>query len=85
MNRPPASNPSKRHRFPAEISSHGLWLSFRFWPSYLAIGELMAERGISLMYEAVRLWCRKFAQAYANALRQHHPEPATRGTWMRCF
>jgi putative transposase len=35
----------------------------------------MAERGISLTYEAVRSWCRKFEQAYANALRQRHPRP----------
>jgi hypothetical protein len=28
--------------------------------------ELMAVRGVLLTYEAVRYWCRKFGQAYAN-------------------
>jgi putative transposase len=35
----------------------------------------MAERGVILTYEAVRSWCRKFGQAYANALRRRHPRP----------
>jgi DDE domain len=67
--------PYKRHRFPAEIISQGVWLYFRFCLSYRDVEELMAERGISLAYEAVRSWCRKFGQAYANALRQRHPRP----------
>jgi putative transposase len=75
MNRSPVSNPYKRHRFPAEIISHCVWLYFRFCLSYRDVEELMAERGISLTYEAVRSWCRKFGQAYANALRQRHPRP----------
>jgi transposase-like protein len=50
--------------------SHCVWLYFRFCLRYRDIGELMAERGISLAYEAVRYWCRKFGQAYANALRR---------------
>jgi putative transposase len=75
MNTPPASNLYKRHRFPAEIISHCVWLYFRFCLSYRDVEELMAERGISLTYEAVRSWCRKFGQAYANALRRRHPRP----------
>jgi putative transposase len=75
MNRPPVSTPYKRHRFPAEIISHCVWRYFRFCLSYRDVEELMAERGISLTYEAVRSWCRKFGQAYANALRQRHPRP----------
>ena len=75
MNRPSASNPYKRHRFPAEIISPCVWLYFRFCLSYRDVEELMAERGISLTYEAVRSWCRKFGQAYAHALRQRQPRP----------
>src|SRR5918992_939495 len=75
MNPPLPTNLYKRHRFPAEIISHCVWLYFRFCLSYRDVEELMAERGISLTYEAVRSWCRKFGQAYANALRQRHPRP----------
>jgi putative transposase len=75
MNRRPVSNPYKRHRFPAEIISHCVWLYFRFCLSYRDVEERMAPRGVILTYEAVRSWCRKFGQAYANALRQRHPRP----------
>jgi putative transposase len=54
MNRRPALNPYKRHRFPAEIMSHCVWLYFRFCLSYRDVEELMAERGVTLTYEAVR-------------------------------
>jgi putative transposase len=75
MNTPPTSHPYKRHRFPAEIISHCVWPYFRFCLSYRDVEELMAERGISLTYEAVRSWCRKFGQAYANQLRRRRPRP----------
>jgi putative transposase len=75
MNTPPTSNPYKRHRFPAEVISHCVWLYFRFCLSYRDVEELMAERGVILTYEAVRYWCRKFGQAYANQLRRRRPRP----------
>jgi transposase-like protein len=52
MNTLPPTNLYKRHRFPTEISSHCLWLYFRFCLSYRDVEELMAERGIILTYEA---------------------------------
>jgi putative transposase len=74
MNTPP-TNPYKRHRFPAEIISHCVWLYFRFCLSYRDVAELMAARGVILTYEAVRSWCRKFGQVYANQLRRRRPRP----------
>jgi putative transposase len=75
MNPRLATNPYTRHRFPAEIISHSVWLYDRFSLSYRDVEELMAERGVTLSVEAVRYWCRKFGQAYANALRHRHPRP----------
>jgi putative transposase len=75
MNSPPAPNPCKRHRFPAEIIYHCVWLYFRFCLSYRDVEELMAECGVILTYEAVRYWCRKFGQGYANQLRCRRPRP----------
>jgi putative transposase len=60
----------RRHRFPAEIISHAVWLYFRFNLSHRDVEELLAERGIQVSYEAIRLWCRKFGSAYADQLRQ---------------
>jgi putative transposase len=79
MNPPPAPNPHKRHRFPAEIISHGVWLYFRFCLSYRDVQELMAEPGVILTYETVRYGCRKFGQAYANQLRRRCPRSGD--TW----
>jgi putative transposase len=70
-----ATDPYKRHRFPVEIISHCVWLYFRFCLSYRDIEELMAKRGVTSTYEAVRYWGRKFGQAYANALRRRRPRP----------
>jgi putative transposase len=75
MNTQPTINPYKRHRFPAEIIGHCVWLYFRFCLSYRDIEEMMAARGVMLTYEAVRYWCLKFGQAYANQLRRRRPRP----------
>jgi putative transposase len=75
MNTPLPTNLYKRHRFPAEIISHGVWLYFRLCLSYRTVEELMAERGIILTYEAVLHMYRKFGQAYANQVRRRRPRP----------
>jgi len=64
----------KQHRFPPEIISYSIWLSFRFALSYRDVEELLAERGVILTYETIRQWCLKFGQDYANALRQRRPQ-----------
>ena len=75
MNSPPASDPHKRHRLPAEIIGHCVWLYFRFCLSHRDVEVLMAERGVILTYEAVRYWCRTFGQAYAHQVRHRQPRP----------
>src|SRR5260370_2491221 len=59
-----------RHRFPAEIISHCVWLYFRFALSFRDVEEMLAMRGVALTYETVREWCLKFGQTYANGLRR---------------
>jgi putative transposase len=78
MTTPPVCNLYKRHRFPAEIIRHCVRLYFRFCLSYRDVEELMAERGVILTYEAVRYWCPKFGQPYAQQLRRQHPRPGDR-------
>jgi putative transposase len=67
-----------RHRFPAEIISHCVWLYFRFALSFRDVEEILAMRGVSLNYETVREWCLKFGQPYANGLRHRSPRPGDR-------
>ena len=73
----PAANTEryKHHRFPPEIISHAVWLYYRFPLSYRDVEEMMFARGISVTYEAIRNWCRKFGQDYANQIRQRRPRP----------
>ena len=51
------SNPYKRHRFPPEIIQYTVWLYYRFNLSHRDIEDLLAERGINVSYESIRLWC----------------------------
>jgi putative transposase len=75
MNTAMPANSYKNHRFPAEIISHAVWLYFRFCLSYCDVEELLFARGIIVTYEAIRKWCRKFGQSYANELRRRRPRP----------
>ena len=67
-----------RHRFPAEIISHCVWLYFRFPLSFRDVEEMLAKRGVVLTYETVREWCLKLGQKYANDLRRRSPRPGDR-------
>ena len=63
--------PSYRgYRFPPEIISHAVWLYHRFCLSFRDVEDLLAERGIIVSYEAIRLWCLKFGPVYARALKR---------------
>ncbi len=59
-----------RHRFPPEIISHAVSLYHRFGLSLRDVEDLLAERGITVSYEAIRLWCGKFGPDYAQKLRR---------------
>jgi len=75
MNECTAAPNYKRHRFPPAIIGHAVWLYFRFALSYRDVEELLSERGVIVTDEAIRQWCRKFGQVYANELRRQRPRP----------
>ncbi len=81
MDTPSAPTKYKNHRFPVEIISHAVWLYFRFYLSVREVEELLCERGVTVTYEAIRKWCRKFGQQYANQLRRRRPRPGDK--WHR--
>jgi len=62
----------KRYRFPAEIIQYAVWLYYRFNLSHRDIEDLLAERGITVSYESVRLWCNKFGPQYTKRLICRH-------------
>jgi putative transposase len=61
-----------RHRFPAEVIQHAVWLYIRFPLSFRDVEDLLAQRGIDVSYETVRRWSVKFGLAYAKSLRKKH-------------
>ena len=66
------SNIYKRYRFPSEIIQYTTWLYYRFNLSHRDIEDLLAERGTSVSYEAIRLWCNRFGPKYTIRLRRKH-------------
>ena len=62
-------NTYKRHRFPPGIISHAVWLYYRFNLSYRDIEDLLAERGITVSREAIRLWCIRFGAISTRRLK----------------
>ena len=58
------------YRFPPEIISHAVWLYHRFCLSFRDVEDLLAERGVAVSYEAIRLWCQTFGRDYARRLRR---------------
>jgi len=65
-------NTYKRHRYPKEIISYAVWLYHRFNLSHRDIEDLLAERGIIVSREAIRLWCIKFGAVYSRRLKGKH-------------
>ena len=65
-------NTYKRHRFPPDIISYAVWLYHRFNLSHRDIEDLLAERGIIVSREAIRLWCIKFGAIYTRRLKRKH-------------
>ena len=65
-------NTYKHHRFPLDIISYALWLYYRFNLSHRDIEDLLAERGIIVTRESIRLWCIKFGAFYTRRLKRRH-------------
>ncbi len=73
MTSPP--DPHYRHRFPAEIISHAVWLYHVFSLSLRDVELILAERGVAVSYETVRRRCQKFAASFADRLRRRRSRP----------
>jgi len=77
-------NTYKRHRFPPDIISCAVWLYYRFNLSHRDIEDILAERGIIVSRESIRLWypkhslrswgrlCIKFGAIYTRRFKRKH-------------
>jgi len=59
-----------RHRFPAEVIAHAVWLYLRFPLSLRMVEDLLAARGIVVSHQTVRLWVEKFGRDFAREIRR---------------
>ena len=66
-----------RHRFPAVVIQHAVWLYFRFTLSYRDVEDLLAERGLDVPDETVRRWVLKFGPLFARELRRGRQRPTS--------
>lgn len=63
----------KGHRFPPEIIDYAAWLYFRISLRLRYIEDSLANRGIDVSYETIRLWVEKFGRQYAKVTRRDRP------------
>jgi transposase-like protein len=66
-------------RFPKAIIQHAIWLYLRFTLSLRDVEELLAERGIVVTYETVRVWVARFGPWIAKRLCQRRGRSS--GIW----
>ena len=53
-----------------------MWLYVRFAFGHRDVEELLAERGVQVTYEAIRLWCQKLGPTFAAELPRPRPKLA---------
>jgi putative transposase len=75
----PGSASYPRHRFPAEIINHSVWLYHVFSLSLRDVELILAERGVLVTHESIRHWCPKFGADFAGRLRRRRSQPGD--TW----
>ena len=83
VNRAMAQLSYRRHRFPAEIIQHAIWLYLRFTLSYREVEELLAVGSTSRM-KRCGAGCLKFGPPIARKLRQSRPPQTDDGTSTVC-
>ena len=80
-----SANLYKRHRFPPTIIQHAVRLYHRLNLSHRDTEDLLAERGIEVSYESVRLWCIKFGLLFSERLKRNPQGVWARSSLMKCL
>ena len=65
----------KSFRFPRQIIAPAVWAYHRFAMSTADVEDLLAERGVIVSREAIRLWVNRFGPHFANCVRRDRPHP----------
>ena len=65
----------RRHRSPAEIIAHAVWLYHVSSLSLRDVELLLAGRSVMATHESVRRWCLEFGRGFADRLLRRGPTP----------
>ena len=68
----------KRHRFPADVIRHTVWLDFRLTLSRRDVEKLLGQRGVAVSREAICGWVSRFGPLIAANLRRWRCAPSAR-------
>ena len=74
MNIPSSLPRLKGFRYPREVIAYAVWAYHRFALSTAGIEDLLAERGVIVSREAVRLWVNRFDAHLARCIRRDRPK-----------
>jgi putative transposase len=64
------------YRYPKSVIGYAVFLYHRFRLSLRDVSELLAERGITVTYETIRLWCKNLAPQFTKRLKKKLPHPS---------
>ena len=65
----------KGFRFPREVIAYAVWAYYSFALSTADVEDLLAERGLIVSRETVRLWVNRFGAHFAACIRRDRPGP----------
>ena len=68
----------KGYRFPRSIVSYAVWAYHRFALSLRDVEDLLAERGVTVIYETIRAWVGKFGAQIAKRVRAARRQPTNK-------
>ena len=66
----------KGYRFPRTVIGYAVWAYHRFALSPRDVEDLLAERGVVVSHETIRMWVAKFGTQLAAKIRRDRPRPA---------
>lgn len=65
----------KGFRYPRAVIVYAVWAYYRFALSTADVENLLAERGVVVSREAIRLWVNRFGAHFAACIRRDRPRP----------
>ncbi|SFF01800.1 putative transposase [Sulfitobacter brevis] len=65
----------KGFRYPRSVIAYAVWAYYRFALSTADAEDLLAERGVIVSREAIRLWVNRFGHHFAGCLRRNRKTP----------